>query len=247
MTTLMSRNQDGIATIGDTLFQVPKNETVLSILANNVLKDGDNFAPDGWVYGFDGQRRRKWFKKYSQHTNAKIWPPKLDNLKELEELRWKIYTKVNKEITPRFNEICDKITKTGKFYAKVFFSEKANGYVVFNKYEYDSPGISWSWIDENEKPTIMNQDLADLWFQYEKRSKTVFNRLFIVNEAFKAAVDKKYQEIFLKPSNINTKNMLHLNINNRNYFFRVSPHRTGDFFDKISFPEDSNIIKTQYN
>jgi hypothetical protein len=245
MEIFLERNADGITKVDGATFQVPTDRTALSVIGCNYIQDGDNFRSDGWVYGPDGKRRRKWFVRFmnscsSQH-NALIWKPKLENVALLEKKRWQFYQKAKRITEPMWVEMQTRIKEAGKFYGYVKFkNHESEGYVVFNQYGV-SDGISWSWVNEGEEISPVNQQLTDDWFRYEELKDKYWGRYRLFHEAFLCAVDRKYGYNWAKRHNHPYKDIkLHLEINGRHYWFKRSEREYSEhFLSVIALPEDT--------
>lgn len=230
------------------LLTAVSQETIAYVLSANMVNDpildGDDFRPDGWVYGPDGQRRRKWFTGILGWPQGRIWPPKLNNIAPLEAQRWKWHTRTVKKNRLLWDEIQPKVKALGRCGGKIKSGaarsrEKSESWVYLTSSE---KGVTWTWTEEGGriKPSPINQPLVDEWFRYEDQYIISSRRLGILNAAFLQAVWRRYQERILKDENFN---MLHAIINGRDYWFQRPRRRGGgSSFQRISYPEDTFVV-----
>lgn len=212
-------------------------------MVNDPIQDGDDFRLDGWVYGPDGQRRRKWFTGILGEQ-GRIWPPKLDSIAPLEAKRWKWHTRTAEKNRLLWDEIQPKVKALGRCGGKIKSGaarsrEKSESWVYLTSSE---KGVSWTWTEEGGrvKPSLINQPLVDEWFRYEDQYIISSRRLGILNAAFVQAVWRRYQERILKDENFN---MLHVIINGRDYWFQRPRRRDGgSSFQRIAYPEDTYVV-----
>lgn len=233
------RNAEGVVVTEKGTFKVPKTESVLGIAHNNDVYDGDEFHDDSWVYR-NGVRVRKWFIGFvdlcSTWADAKIWEPKLDDVAALETRRWHFHQNYQRRVVPLWDILYNKMKVAGEFGGLKLNRPTPQGYVRFGRY---SPG-SWDWCREGEKPDVINQELVNEWFDFEKFSSFMHKPFYLYTQAFTLAVDRCFgYKKFGKDYN----KKLHLVVNGRDYWFARNLREFAErFFSKISFPEDTQNI-----
>lgn len=242
MQNIMHRDKTGKTILGNgaATIQVPKSELALSIVAHNPIQNGDVFRQDGWVYGLNGEKRRKWFKSIVGLPDTRFWEPKTNDLPLLEAKRWKWYKRAAKRTTPLWEEAAATLRKIGP--CRGWAEPCSKGWVVMN---INENGVSWSWEDEDhpKKNAPTNQAAVDLWFKYEKILNAAWRRSGLFNAAFEHAVEQRYWEQMINTNKEKNQNLLHLIINKRDYWFQLSrTQHSAKILKKLAFPEDAHII-----
>jgi hypothetical protein len=215
-------------------FQLSPTRTALSVVGFNKICDGDNFTEDGWVYN-NGQKVRKWFVRLDADHEYRFWEPKFDNIKLLEQKRWKWLQRANKICMPLWKKIFNKCKKEKKLGGWVKFSEKAEGWVEITASE---TGISWNYV-KKENIKHINQKLINEYFATEKRIETCYGRAKLFDIAFRKAVERQYMKKWEKES---LESNIHLIINGRDYWLKKNDMPYGDFFIFVSLPEHTHHI-----
>lgn len=245
----MHRDETGKATIGDTTIHVPKDQSVLSVMGHNRIQDGDDFREDGWVYGPDGEQRRKWFVSVG-HWDSLMWAPKLKNLAALEAKRWKWHNRMNVHNRPFFGPVFERAQTAIDEATRVCGRAKIGGWAEITVREANktfrkikgwvelvgNPGVGWGWVEG--KPDNINQPVVDEWMTGERRWLLSAHRYGLIKAAFEKAVDDNYWEKWVAEAGDYTR-ALRLLINGRDYWFRRAPRNAQNFFEKIAWPEDT--------
>jgi len=230
---IFSRDKNGKTTVGDSIITVPKDQSFLSVMGTNAICNGDNFAEDYWVYN-KGQRTRKWFKNLSDKSGV-IWPPKLNDLDKLEAKRWKWHSRNASRYIPEWKKIQDRLRELGNVGGYWDNGPKACGWVQFEVYD---DYTCWKWNDN--KPQVINQEFVDWYFDFMSRHNTAGKRYSVINTAFLDSVDHSFQKVFWENLSEST---LHLNINDRDYWFLRAKNYLDHFFEVLSLPEDTKVVK----
>ncbi len=224
--------------MGESHFKVPTDRSMLSVFGTNNVFDGDDFRDDGYVYRAD-RPVRKWFSKFVPggyaSDQARIWHPKLKQVKLLESKRWRWTQRARGIATALWDDIYPRVRNAVPFSSPHTYGNGSKGTIIFN-----SPsGVSWSPYDEKrhgEQPPL-NEALAEAWFQYEKTSASVWTRASLFTHAFHKAINDNYSD-YEKYGEYDST--LHLIINDRDYWFiRDSKKYRTDFWVKMSYPEDT--------
>lgn len=240
MGTIMERNESGEVQMGETSFKVPTNRTALNVLgSNHGIESGSRYKEDGWVY-IDNRRVKKWFTHVSHDDSnpVRIWHPKLDDIKTIEEK----YTKVNKmchklwinEFQPAFNLIVE----LGGAHAHLTHKHTGNKdwwHYVVRTFDDDAPSISFDWVTEPRKP--INLQAGQTYYAIDRRMHrygAYVNKFKIV---LSRAIARHLSKNF-KDSEVGT--ILDLQINGRSYWY-VS------YRDKYNFTEWQKIAWPQNN
>lgn len=188
--------------------KITTGETALSVLGTNPVQHGDDFRDDGYVYGPDGEIRRKRFKEfYGYGPRFSYWHPKLKDIKSIEAARYKAYVKYQDSIRTLWKEMFKELK------GKVVLGMHEDKEIFIDT---SDRGLSWGYMEYSEiwsdQERVRDQDLVDLHFAVEKRMNDLRRRFQIFNQIFELAIRAEYF------SDYPDQALLKLSVNNRTYW-----------------------------
>ena len=165
---------------------------------------------EGWVYELlpdfkKGKRLRKFFESFRPGPEGMgFWKPRLNDLKKCESQRWKAVQYGERQLD-KINGVFQKILDNRPFCCVRIEKDSPNyNWVIFEKLK-GSRGVSWEYWSHTseakkskaERPNCqLRQDIGDEWFNYEKRSQLIRQRVYYFNRLFWMAIEKRYSEMF---------------------------------------------------
>ena len=235
MSTIFSRNEDGVVNFGEATITVPKNRSALSIIGSQQkLVPGGDYHEDGYVY-LDGKAVKKWFTELG--SGLLIWHPSLDDIPGLEQRYFNIYDTVKKAALCLENKIY-KYTSPKQFWGHVVgFKHPIQ---VYSREEF-SP--SWAHIFSDDAPEgIRNDALTESFMKLTLRIDHLWRRTGKFTTAFEEAINRYYINHLYNKHLIR---ILHLIINSREYIFEKhstefclthGPHWQNSPYHHLTFP-----------
>jgi hypothetical protein len=208
---------------------LPDDRPALSLVGANRFRDGDEFRDDGWVYGPDGECRRKWFGNIVDNgIIGRIWEPALRDIAAMERRRWAV---VSREDSPA--RIAARAALRTKLVAH---HEKGDCVHVFT-YHPGPPGrAGMSHVSRYRKELegpLANEPLGRDLYHTELHDRTVWRRRSLFNAAFMMAAKLRFG--LVRPHS----SLLHATINGRHYWFNYACNRHGVArITRLTFPED---------
>lgn len=212
----MKRNRKGEVSLGNVEIKVPQDCSVLSVVGNNEVFDGEDFHKDGYVYN-NGKRIRRWFTSIGKF---RLWKPHLKEISRIE----KVFVETHALKLKKWNEIfkpvydkCFEVANNESFSAEISIPKGASGIVHFMIYKgQDNPWVKWTWADNHLDNR--NDSLGQEYFNAEHRSMKYSNYVWMANcFLIEAVTAKALDEGFYDNSNVS---MLHMVINGNHYWFR---------------------------
>lgn len=225
-------------------FKIPTTYSAMCILGNNSINDGDDFREDYYVYR-NNKPVRKWFTTIS---NYRVWPPNLNNPKELENKYVAIRSKVLSQ-WEKVRELANYIySKGGSAHAKpthrYTISSDGKNYWLYNFDRKDGGRLSWHFNWCKEPTEKINQDLGQRFYELNARADIMANRLNVakifLDESIKRLIKNNLPKDFKFDSNFR------VDLNNRTYFyhFTTEKYEYTPSLKILSWPE-SNTIKLE--
>lgn len=242
MTVIFERNAEGVVKMGMMEIKIPSDKTALSMLNSaNHFSDGDVADIDGWIYS-DGVRTKKWFSMLDGGSrDVRVWEPKLRNLALCERSRWKANKYSKKFYDKAWPFIFETMKQVSPFCCYADNTYMSKGWIIIDA---SDRGVGWEWsqdekgnscLDKQPQNVPLNQEIGNLWFEYELRSKEVGFRSWIFEKAFRRALDFKFGSTF---ANNHELRAIHAIINGRDYWLRSPENRYSEYrVDIISYPE----------
>lgn len=216
----------------------------------------------GWESDSTGIPVRKCFS-YKTLKNTRItyrlWNPKLDNLPLLEEKRWAINKRNQKLFETEYRQItadvAAEIQKYGHFggvhgKANIKFLNsdhpEAKDMVIAFIDTDEASGVAFTYtrtptVTRSSKgskgitpATVMNQNLVDRWFAFNKRRDALFTAIALFEDTFLMAAAKYIDDYVQQQGNV-----IHLRINNRDYWFEYAKQSNygQPVISKLAYPE----------
>jgi len=211
----MKRNEKGEATMGEVQIKVPQDCSVLSVVGNNEVFDGEDFHKDGYVYN-NGKRICRWLTSID---GFRLWRPHLKEINRIERLFVKTHALKLKKWNEIFKPVYDKCFETANsesFSAEISIPKGAVGIVHFKIYKgQDNPWVTWGWADKHlsNRNDALGQEYFDAEHQAEKYSTYVQMATRFLTEA---VVEKALNKGFYDNTNAT---LLHIIINKNHYWF----------------------------
>lgn len=211
---------------------------------------------EGWIYEKvltkrgkpkKGKKLRKVLQNvYGGWGKEEItfWKSKLNDLAFCEAKRWKAVQYKLKQFA-KITGVFEQVLANTPFCC-IRMTNEAPGYawVVFPNYR--SNGVSWEWWESNykrrnnqeelERPNLeLRQDIGDAWFDYEKRSQQIRERVGYFEQVFHKALEQRYADEFYRDRDkyIYKKKLV---INGREYLIGETNNRS---FGVIAYPEST--------
>lgn len=189
------------------------------------------------IYGKPRDKRKCLEVIYSRYGGInKILPARWEQIVHLESTRWRLwnfyFAPPDGRISRLWNLLAEQIPIGESVRGKYFHRHSGKIYAwVVERSEY---GVGGHSLREGEEGIPVNQNLMDLWSNFERVSQECGRRLHLVDCLFRSAIDRKYRdyEVFDPYST----HPLHLVINGRDYWFRRN-RSAGGFFEVVAYPE----------
>lgn len=260
--TVFTRNNDGLVQwTGTPSFHVPRSHTALGIIGTNSSVLGDpriadaHFAEDYWIYDRDGKPFRKWFENrdYLRSSRGKtvgIWPPNLERIQWLEELRHKIYL-IKTVHFDRIDAVIKKIYQKGgkahsfpnyKYERESAYESRLYLWEIEPLEEFDSRlSYGWNWVSPVYAHQLINSDLGQELHRLDRRTSDLGSWSFKISGALNEAILCKLKQLYPEPKLFQQYRM---EINGRDYWYETYQLRYGGIpgFKKLSWPDQETIV-----
>lgn len=194
-------------------FKIENPELAINIIGNNKVEDGDTFAKDWYVYR-NGKRVRKYYT--SNHYLKRLWPPNLERLSWIENLRWKAYQRSDIH-KANLKDILFEIKNAGGFAHAKLEDDKHKDKVWLYKVSSFKGRYFYNFSWEKEDVELINLHLGQRLHKLSMYSSTVNRRLTKLNKALQSSLE----EVVRNKRSKSAKNIIH-RINGRTYGIKLS-------------------------
>ena len=196
-----------------------------------------------WIYeklknGKIGKKKRKFYSSLFGASGIKFWQPKIKDLLTCEAKRWKA-KQYQKKQYDKIVGVFDITLKSTPFKCIKLTKEYPGfGWVEFPR---NTGGISWNWVNGGRHPHQddskfpLKQDIGDLWFHYEQRSRIIQQRAGYFHTLFQKALEDKFANYFYRNHRL-TDQKAKLVLNGREY---IIGFENGRQFGVVAYPEDT--------